>query len=82
MKLIVALLTTTILFISHSITAQNATITATVVNVTSDSGKIAFALYDKTTFNSKPIQGVKSKIIDGKSIVIFENVVFQTLIVR
>jgi uncharacterized protein (DUF2141 family) len=75
MKLIAALLTTTILFISHSITAQNSTITATIVNVTSDSGKIAFALYDKTTFNSKPIQGVKSKIIDGKSIVIFENVV-------
>ena len=75
MKLIVALLTTTILFISHSVTAQNSTITATVVNVTSDSGKIAFALYDKTTFNRTPLQGAESKIIDGKSIVVFENVV-------
>ena len=75
MKFIVALLTTTILFISHSITAQNRNITATVVNVTSDSGKIGFALYDKTTFNMTPIQGAESKIIDGKSIVVFENVV-------
>ena len=75
MKFIVALLTTTILFISHSITAQNRNITATVVNVTSDSGKIGFALYDKTTFNMTPIQGAESKIKDGKSIVVFKNVV-------
>ena len=74
MKLIVAILTTTILFITNSITAQNNTITATVINVTSDSGKVGYALYDKTNFRMKPIQGVASKIVNGKSVVVFENV--------
>ena len=75
MKLIAALLTVTMLFITHTIAAQNNKITATVTNATSDSGKIGFALYDKTTFNMTPIQGAESKIIDGKSIVVFKNVV-------
>jgi uncharacterized protein (DUF2141 family) len=75
MKLILAILTTaTMLFISTSITAQNNTITATVVNVTSDSGKVGFALYNKTNFRMKPLQGAASKIVDGKSFVVFENV--------
>jgi uncharacterized protein (DUF2141 family) len=74
MKLIVAILTTTILFITNSITAQNNTITATVINVTSDSGKVGYALYDKTNFRMKPIQGAASKIVNGKSVVVFENV--------
>ena len=74
MKLIVAILTTTILFITNSITAQNNTITATVINVTSDAGKVGYALYDKTNFRMKPIQGAASKIVNGKSVVVFENV--------
>ncbi|ARV13932.1 DUF2141 domain-containing protein [Polaribacter sp. SA4-12] len=74
MKLIVAILTTTILFITNSITAQNNTITATVINVTSDTGKVGYALYDKTNFRMKPIQGAASKIVNGKSVVVFENV--------
>jgi uncharacterized protein (DUF2141 family) len=74
MKLIVAILTTTILFITNSITAQNNTITAAVINVTSDAGKVGFALYDKTNFRMKPIQGAESKIVNGKSVVVFENV--------
>ncbi|MFQ3180865.1 MAG: hypothetical protein ACI9Z4_000452 [Polaribacter sp.] len=74
MKLIVAFLIVTVLFISNSIIAQNKKVTATVVNITSDSGKVGFALYDKSNFRKKPIQGKESKIIDGKSIVIFENV--------
>jgi uncharacterized protein (DUF2141 family) len=74
MKLIVAILTTTILFITNTITAQNNTITATVINVTSDSGKVGYALYDKTNFRMKPIQGAASKIVNGKSVVVFENV--------
>jgi uncharacterized protein (DUF2141 family) len=74
MKLIVALLIVTVLFISNSILAQNKKVTATVVNITSDFGKVGFALYDKSNFRQKPIQGKESKIIAGKSIVIFENV--------
>ena len=74
MKLIVALLTAIILFITSTIAAQNNTITATVVNITSDSGKVGFALYNKTNFRMKPIKGLESKIIDGKSIAVFKNV--------
>lgn len=73
MKLIVTLLVATALFISTSITAQNKTITATVINVTSDSGKVGFALYSKTTFMKIPLQSKNAKIIDGKSTVTFEN---------
>jgi uncharacterized protein (DUF2141 family) len=75
MRFLVSILIGTMLFISNSIIAQNTTtITATVVNVTSDSGKVGFALYDKTNFRMKPIQGKKSEIVAGKSVVIFENV--------
>jgi uncharacterized protein (DUF2141 family) len=74
MKLIVAFLIVTVLFISNSIIAQNKKITATVANITSDYGKVGFALYDKSNFRKKPIQGKESKIIAGKSIVVFENV--------
>tara|TARA_B110000046_G_scaffold176677_1_gene202594 strand:- start:1089 stop:1550 length:462 start_codon:yes stop_codon:yes gene_type:complete len=75
MKFLVSILMGIMLFISNAIIAQNkATITATVVNVISDSGKVGFALYDKINFRMKPIQGKESKIVDGKSTVIFENV--------
>jgi uncharacterized protein (DUF2141 family) len=75
MKFLVSILIGIMLFISNAIIAQNnTTITATVVNVTSDSGKVGFVLYDKINFRMKPIQGVKSKIVDGKSTVIFKNV--------
>jgi uncharacterized protein (DUF2141 family) len=75
MKLIVAILATTMLFITNSITAQNNKITATVINATSDTGKVGFALYNKTNFRMKPIQGAASKIVNGKSVVVFKNVV-------
>jgi len=75
MKFLVSILIGIMLFISNAIIAQNTTtITATVVNVTSDSGKVGFALYDKINFSMKPIQGKKSKIVAGKSVVVFENV--------
>jgi len=74
MKIIVAILTITILFITDKITAQNNTITATVINVASDTGKIGFALYNKTNFRMKPLQGAESKIVNGKSVVVFENI--------
>ncbi|WP_026777860.1 DUF2141 domain-containing protein [Polaribacter sp. Hel_I_88] len=74
MKFLVTLLVAAALFISTSITAQNKTITATVVNVTSDSGKVGFALYNKTTFQKIPLQAQNAEIIDGKSTVIFKDV--------
>ena len=73
MKLIVALLSATMLFISSTITAQNQKITASVINVTSNSGKVSFALYNKATFRKIPIQSKNAKVVDGKSIVVFEN---------
>lgn len=74
MKLLLALFTVTTLFITNSMIAQNKTITAKVVNATTDEGKISFALYDKESFRLKPLQAAVSKIEDGKSIVVFENV--------
>ena len=74
MKLILAIFTTLLLFITNTITAQNKTITATVVNVTSDTGKVGFALFDKTNFRMKPLQGSTSTIIEGISTVTFENI--------
>jgi uncharacterized protein (DUF2141 family) len=75
MKLLPSILIGAMLFISNSITAQNnKTITVTVVNATSDSGKIGYALYTKDNFMGEPIQGKNGKIINGKSTIIFENV--------
>ena len=74
MKFLVTLLVATALFISSSIKAQNKTITVTVVNVTSDSGKVGFALYDKTTFQKTPLQAQNAEIIDGKSTVTFKDI--------
>ena len=74
MKLILTILTATMLFISNSITAQTKTITATVVNVTSNKGNVGFALFNKENFRKIPIQGKRAKISEGKSTVIFENI--------
>ncbi|MCL7763476.1 DUF2141 domain-containing protein [Polaribacter sp. Z014] len=74
MKLILAILVTGMIFITNAITAQNKTITATVVNVTSDAGKVGFALYNKTNFRMKPLQSATSKITEGKSTITFTNV--------
>lgn len=77
MKLVTTIVLMAVLFITNSVTAQEkATITAEVINVSSDSGKVGFALYDKTSFMLKPIQAVNVKIVDGKSLVTFENVDF------
>ena len=73
MKFITALLTVLVLSVTNSLTAQNKTITATVVNVTSNDGKVGFALYNKANFMKKPLQAKNTKIIEGKSTVTFEN---------
>lgn len=75
MKIITTLLVAATLFISNIITAQeNVTITATVVNVTSNEGKVGFALYNKENFMGKPVLSDKVEVVDGKSIVVFKNV--------
>ena len=49
-------------------------ITATVVNVLNDNGKVGFALFTKENFRKKPVMAVSAKIIDGISSVEFKNV--------
>ena len=75
MKLVVAILISTVLFISSTINAQEKiSITASVDNVSSSKGIVGFSLYNKKTFMTIPLQSKHSKIIDGKSKVVFENV--------
>lgn len=74
MRILTSILVVLMLSIANSITAQNKKITVTVVNVTSDIGKIGFALYNKDNFMGKPIQGKEGKIEGGKSIIVFENI--------
>ncbi len=74
MKILATVLTAAFIVISSLLLGNKQTITATVVNVTSDSGKVAFALYDKENFMQVPIQSKDAKIVDGKSTVTFENV--------
>lgn len=75
MKFLVTVLFAASLFISNKINAQDkVNITATVINVTSDDGKVGFALYNKETFMRTPIQGANGKIVDGKSTVTFKDV--------
>ncbi|GAB7256725.1 DUF2141 domain-containing protein [uncultured Polaribacter sp.] len=73
MKTLVSFLVIAMLTLTNGLIAQNKTITATVVNVTSDSGKVNFALYNKTNFMKFPLKSKTSKIINGKSTIVFEN---------
>lgn len=75
MKLLVSLLFATVMFFSTSITAQNKTITVTIENISSDEGKVGFALYNKDNFMREPIMAKNAKIENGKTVVEFENVV-------
>ncbi|WP_435415166.1 DUF2141 domain-containing protein [Polaribacter aestuariivivens] len=75
MKFLIPILVVIMVSITNAVTAQNTkTITVTVVNATSDTGEIGFALYNKDNFMGKPIEGKRSEIVDGKSTVVFENV--------
>lgn len=80
MKFLVSIIVLTVLSITNSVTAQNKTvtannktITATVVNVSSEKGKVSFALYNEATFMMKPLESKSAKIVEGKSTVTFEN---------
>lgn len=75
MKFLVAIIVTAVLFFSNKINAQEkVSITATVVNVTSDEGKVSFALFDKENFRIKSLQSVSSEIKEGKSMVSFTDI--------
>lgn len=77
MQILFTLVVSTILMLTQptlkkSITNKN--ITVTVVNATSNKGKVIFALFDKENFLRIPLQGKSSEIIEGKSTVVFKNV--------
>ena len=74
MKILTTILLVAVMFIANNMSAQNKTITVTVVNATSDEGKIGYALYDKANFMGKAIQGKNGKIVNGKSTVVFKDV--------
>lgn len=74
MKIVTHILIITLLFVVKAVNAQEYSITATVVNVTSNKGKVSYALYDKKNYMKQPIQAKKATIENGKSTVIFENV--------
>ena len=74
MKFLVSILVVAMMFITTSITAQNKEIKVTVANVSSDTGKVGFALYQKEGFMIKPVQSLESNIVNGKSVVVFKNV--------
>lgn len=73
MKLILSIIVTAILSVNQTINSQEQKITATVINATSDEGKIGFALYNKATFMKKPIASKEASIKNGKSTVTFVN---------
>jgi len=74
MKILVSFIVIIIVSITNVITAQNKTITATVLNVSSDEGKVGFALYTKDNFMGEPVQGKEGQIKEGKSSVFFKNI--------
>ncbi|MEN8883782.1 MAG: DUF2141 domain-containing protein, partial [Flavobacteriaceae bacterium] len=70
----VTILATAMVLTGSLISSKNTKITATVVNVSGNKGKVSFALYNKTTFMKEPLQAKSAEIIDGKSTVVFEDV--------
>ena len=73
-KILAKILTTAVVFVVSLLTSGNQEITVTVVNATTDNGKVSFALYDQITFMKTPLKGASAKIIQGKSTVTFKNI--------
>ena len=73
-KILATILTTAVVFVGSLLTSGNQEITVTVVNATTDNGKVSFALYDQVTFMKTPLKGASAKIIKGKSTVTFKNI--------
>lgn len=59
---------------TETINTNKRTITVTVPNVTSNKGKVSYALYDKENFRVKPLQAKSTIVKDKKSTVIFTGV--------
>ena len=74
MKILATILITTMIFAGSLLTSGSQEIIVTVVNATTDNGKVSFALYDQATFMKTPLKGASAKIIKGKSTVIFKNI--------
>lgn len=75
MKLIVSIFATALLFATSIVKAQEKLeITAKVINVTSEKGKVGFALYNKNDFMKKPIATLEATIKDGVSVVTFKDI--------
>lgn len=72
MKILATILAATFM-LTASFTNNKKKIIASVVNVSSDNGKVSFALYKKETFMKTPIQAKNGKIVDGVSTVTFED---------
>lgn len=74
MKILATVLTAVMMFSANITSTKKQNITVTVVNVSTDSGKVSFALYDKENFMKLPLQSKNGKIVNGKSTVTFENI--------
>ena len=74
MKILASILVVVIISITNIITAQNKTIIATVLNISSDKGIVKFALYNKTNFRLKPLQSETGNIENGKTTITFKEV--------
>jgi uncharacterized protein (DUF2141 family) len=74
MKILASILVLVIISITNVITTQNKTITANVLNISSDKGIVKFALYDKTNFRLKPLQSKTGNIENGEITITFKEV--------
>ncbi|MEE3999383.1 DUF2141 domain-containing protein [Tenacibaculum sp. FZY0031] len=74
MKFLTHILVIVVLFTIETVSAQGKTITVTVVNVTSNKGKVKFALYTKDNFRKEPLQAKESVINEGISTVVFKEI--------
>jgi uncharacterized protein (DUF2141 family) len=74
MKILASILVVVIISITNIITAQNKTIIATVLNISSDKGIVKFALYNKTNFRLKPLQSEIGNIENGETTITFKEV--------
>ena len=59
----------------EAVKSDKRTITVTVPNLTSNKGKVSYALYNKENFRLKPLQAKSTLVKDKKSTVVFTDVV-------
>ena len=78
MKIILIIVKVALLITVNLLSEQQKTITATVMNISNNEGKVSFALYNKETFMKTPLQAKNAKVVDGRSTVVFENLELGT----